>query len=259
MLRTARVAAIAAMAVVFSVEARAQPQAEAMDRFTEGILMAPHDSIPASAVAEGSGQFMLPNSGNLTALVVGCEDDCLSLQVQVRAAGLAPISARAPDGDAKLVVINLPEAYRNSLSNYEVTINVACAFGRDCVNRWGALARGMARTGAPALSAAEWDRAGETVPLSNVRWSQRPSAEDLRFYYPVHAWRASASGSADLQCIVANTGALRCRAARESAGGFGESARRLSTLLRVEPTGEDGASLIGRRIMVPIRFQPAGG
>jgi hypothetical protein len=261
MLRTAFVAAIAVLACVLPGEAQAtRAEDEATDRMTEGVLSIPHDSIPASAIAVGSGQFMLPNSGNLIALVIGCEANCRGLRVQVRAAGLAPIEARAPEDNPTFVALHLPEAYRNSLSNFEVSITARCAFGEECANRWGALARGVARLNAPPLSAAEWNGGGELVRLSNLRWRQRPTAEDLRFYYPVNAWRSSTSGSARLECIVVTGGALRCRAAGESPanGGFGESARRLSTHLRVEETGEDGASLIGRRVVVPIRFQPAG-
>jgi hypothetical protein len=260
MLRLALVAAIAALAFAPGVAHATRAEDEAADRFAEGILSSPHEAIPYSATAEGSGQFMLPNPGNLTALVVGCEENCRALRVQIRAAGLAPISVRAREDDPALLVVQLPDAYRRSLSNFEVTITATCeSFDDHCVNRWGALARGAARTNTSALSADEWNRAGEAVALSNVRWRQRPNAEDLRFYYPTDAWRTSTPGSARLECVVAGGGALRCRAASEDPAhrGFGESARRLATLLVAEETGEDGASIVGKRVVVPIRFEPA--
>ena len=122
------------------------------------------------------------------------------------------------------------------------------------------LTRGVAQTmqsrGLPRpITEAEWTRAGETVPLSQITWAQTPTADDMRFFYPVRQWRAQQGGQARLQCLVVEAGALRCRAEGQSA--FNDAALRLATRLRAPENDAAGQPLRNRRVVVPIRFQPA--
>ena len=252
-------AAVAASAFLLASEAAASPSDEATTRFVEGIYSIPYDSIPASATARGrSGTFMLDNPGNLTAFVVGCEDACRGISVRMRAAGLPPLAAESALRSLRTAVVTIPESYRRSVSNLEVTITIDCPRERLCEHRWGALARGPSMSRIGTLNSNEWNGAGETIARSRLRWSQRPTAEDLQFFYPVEAWRENLAGSADLECLIISSGELRCRAARDTpqGRGFGDAAARLSTLLRVERTDAEGQSVLGRRVIVPIRFQP---
>jgi periplasmic protein TonB len=84
----------------------------------------------------------------------------------------------------------------------------------------------------------------------------RPNGDDLRFFYPMQAYANNRSGSAQLQCLVAADGALRCRARNEApaGAGFGDAARRLSTMLRVEPTDATGQSTANRQVVIPVQF-----
>lgn len=259
MFKKTLIAALVALALA-PTSAMAGSDDEAHYRFIEGASAIQFDALLAGGTTDrGTAQFMLANSGNLRAIVVGCDDVCRGIRIEIRAAGLAPIAMRSNSQTPRTGIFEVPDAYRRSFSNLEIDIIIDCPQERRCVYRWGALARGPAVT-PRHLSSGEWTRAGEAVTGGQIQWRQRPTAEDLRFYYPVDAWRTNLSGAATLECVVQAGGALVCRVSEETPArqGFGEAARRLSNLLRLETASADGASLVGRRIVVPIRFETGG-
>lgn len=263
MLKAIYASALVAVALSLSGTALAQGYVDdAQDRFDEILMMTPHDNlIEARAdVRPPAGPILLDNPGNARALVLGCETACQNPRLRLRVAGMPDLVATGDPRSPRRVALEIPEAYARSLSNLEIELQLNC--DRDhCAHRWALLARGpapaLAQRGLPAaITDAQWNAATDLRP----QWSQRPNADDLRFYYPPRAWRDRVAGSARLQCLVAAGGALQCRLNEEQPRGayFGVAAARLATLLRVAEQDENGQSTVGRRVTVPIVFQPAG-
>lgn len=249
----------ASAALMFASAAAANPREETDDRLMEALLSTDFDGIAENVVAERStGQpFMVTNPGNAGAVVVGCERRCQGIQVRIRVAGLPDVVGRT---DQQSIIVSIPTTHTRSLSNFELDIDVSCG-GADCVRHWVLTTRGSAPSlqarGLPRpITDAEWRGAGEAVPLSQIAWTSTPSAEDLRFFYPVRQWREAQAGSARLQCLVGNRGVLRCRAEGRSA--FNDAAVKLATRLRAPANDASGQPLANRRIIVPIRFEPQG-
>jgi hypothetical protein len=247
----------AGAALMFASTAAATPREEADDRFTEALLTVNYSRAVEGAIVEGSSgaPIMLANPGNAAAVVVGCERRCATIQVTLRAAGMPDLALRS---HSQRLILDIPAEYTRALSNFELDIDITCGASA-CVHRWALLTRGVAQTmqsrGLPRpITEAEWTRAGQTVPLSQIAWQQTPTAEDMRFYYPVRQWRASQGGQARLQCLVADAGVLRCRTDGQSA--FNDAALRLSTRLRAPANDASGQPLLNRRVVVPIRFEP---
>lgn len=247
----------AGAALMFATAAGATPREEADDRLTEALLGVQFSGTSENVVTEdASGQpFMVTNPGNAGAVVVGCERRCQGIAITLRAAGLPDVRART---NTQRLVLEIPATHVRSLSNYELDIDVECG-GADCVRHWVMTLRGVPASaqsrGLPRpITEAEWNGAGETLPLSQITWQSTPTADDLRFFYPVREWRAGQAGEARLQCLIGDGGALRCRAVGQSA--FNDAALKLATRLRAPTADASGQSLANRRIVVPIRFEP---
>ncbi|MBS0385843.1 MAG: hypothetical protein JSS00_10900, partial [Proteobacteria bacterium] len=214
------------------------------------------------ARGQGGRAFLLPNNGAASWLVVGCEEACRAVAVNLSAAGLQPIAVSSTRENAHSVVLRIPQNYTRSLSNFEARISLSCERQNGCYYRWALLGGGdvptLAQRGMlPAPSDAEWNAAA--APAGALRWVSRPSGDDLRYFYPIQAWNANRSGSAQLQCIVGADGTLRCRARNEApaGAGFGDAARMLSALLRVETTDANGQPTANRQVVIPVQFSRA--
>lgn len=262
-IRALVLASIAAVSLAGAALA-VSPRDSAGDYFIAALLSTPHSSVAVYGESRGRAgrPFMMPNNGAASAVVVGCEQDCDSVTVSLSAAGLPPISVRNAPSNVHVAVLNIPTAYAHSLSNFEVRIELGCSRPEGCYYRWALLDNGsvapLAQRGMrPAPTDAEWNAAAP--PAAALRWVSRPSGDDLRYFYPVQAWNNNRSGSAQLQCIVIADGALRCRAHGEtpSGAGFGDAARRLSTLLRVEATDTAGQPTVNRQVVIPVQFSRA--
>ncbi|MBN8607360.1 MAG: hypothetical protein J0L81_10605 [Caulobacterales bacterium] len=244
-------------------QALAQTDQEYLDdRFTEALLSVRHDSLVSGPVAlQNSGApFIIENPGNAVAFVLACESRCSGVGARLSVAGMPQLRARNMDDDTHKVVLEIPQAYTRSLSNFEISVDLGCRVERGCLHRWGLLTRGSAlplsQRGVRSMpTPAELAQAARAT---SVQWVQQPNGEDLRFYYPARAWGSNISGSARLDCLIASGGALRCRAANEQPTyqGFGDAALKLATMLRVAERNEAGESLVGQRVSVPIQFQP---
>lgn len=266
MRKTLVMAAVLALALCVAGPAAADDNAydQAGDRLTEGLFQVTYDSIAEGQTVRGGGNspFMLANPGNAVAFVAGCEQRCTSMSITVRAAGLAPLRARASAEWPGLLVLRIPQEYQRALSNYEVDYDIGCARAEGCTFRWVLVGNGPPATleqrGLPRrVTEAEWNAAAPPVAGAALRWTTLPTGEDLRFFYPVQKWRDGAPGLARLQCLLADGGRLRCRVASGGDPSFGDAALKLSPILRLAETDSTGASVRGRQIIVPIRFQPS--
>ncbi len=241
------------------------PRDSAGDYFVAAVMSTPHDTVPLTGESRGqAGQaFLLPNNGAASAVVVACEEACSSASIGLSAAGLQPLTASHAVGNPHVAVLNIPPNYARTLSNFEVRISLGCNRPQGCYYRWAILAGGNVPTLAqrgmrPAPTDHEW--IAGAPPAGALRWVSRPNGDDLRFFYPIQAWDNNRSGSAQLQCLVAADGALRCRARNETpaGAGFGDAARRLSSMLRVETTDAAGQSTVNRQVVIPVQFARAG-
>jgi hypothetical protein len=195
-------------------------------------------------------------------LVAGCEEACTSVQIEVRAAGMPPIRAASSADNPHVAVLHIPLQYARTLSNYEARIAISCPRREGCYYAWALLGAGAVPTLAqrgmrPEPTEAQWS-AG-VPPAGALHWLSRPNGDDLRFFYPIQAWNTGRAGSARLQCLVVADGNLRCRARNETpaSAGFGQAARRLSTLLRVDAMDAAGQPTLNRRVEIPVQFSRA--
>lgn len=86
-------------------------------------------------------------------------------------------------------------------------------------------------------------------------WELRPDEAAMAKLYPEKASRAVQSGSAVLGCALDGQGLLQdCQVLREEPAGwgFGDAALKASRYFKMKPATPDGASVAGRRILLPI-------
>ncbi|WP_395644954.1 hypothetical protein [Terricaulis sp.] len=258
-------AAVLAMALGASGPAAADDDAynQAGDRLTEGLFQVTYDNVVEGQTIRGgtNSPFMVANPGNVVAFIAGCEQRCTRMQITLRAAGLPPLRSESTTQWQGLLILQVPQSYQRALSNYEIDYDIGCPRSDGCTMRWVAVSRGAApsleQRGLPRrITEAEWNAATPPVAGASLQWTTLPTSEDLRFFYPVQQWRNGAEGSARLQCLLVDGGRLRCRAATGASPGFADAALKLSPILRVSETDSTGASIRGRQIVVPIRFQP---
>jgi hypothetical protein len=240
------------------------PRDSAGDYFVAAAMSIPHDRVVMVQESRGHGgqPVLIPNDGSASTLVAGCEEVCTAVQIEVRVAGMPALRAASSADRPHTAVLSIPQQYARTLSNYETRILIGCPRSEGCYYRWALLGAG----GVPTLAQrgmrsepteAQWS-AG--VPAAGaLHWLSRPNGDDLRFFYPIQAWNNGRAGSARLQCLVIADGNLRCRARNETpaGAGFGQAARRLSTLLRVDATDAAGQPTLNRRVEIPVQFSRA--
>lgn len=106
----------------------------------------------------------------------------------------------------------------------------------------------------PAPAAAS---APETV-LQRPHWVQKPTGHDLALVYPKGAAAHGQEGRAFIRCSITAEGRLTaCTVPEETPPGmgFGEAALKLAPLFRMEGLSQEGRSVAGGTVMIPIVFR----
>jgi len=98
---------------------------------------------------------------------------------------------------------------------------------------------------------------GPTVTLSEVPFTQQPSAGDFNRHYPRRARNAGVNGRVVLACVVQRNLRLGCNVAEEDppGEGFATAALRLSRQFRAGRQFPDGRSTVGAQVRVPLVFR----
>ncbi len=110
---------------------------------------------------------------------------------------------------------------------------------------------------APALSADSRSILPLEHTLTNPDWSRRPTAEDVKRFYPPLALALKVSGVTRINCPVNKAGEPHgCTVLSEvPAGfGFGAAAVALAGLIRMTPQRIDGETTDGGVVQIPISF-----
>ena len=93
--------------------------------------------------------------------------------------------------------------------------------------------------------------------IRNPSWLQQPTAAQMARLYPRRAAEMGLGGRAVLACEVAASGAVRnCSLAEESpkGRGFGAAALQAASLFKLNPRTENGATVEGARVRIPLVF-----
>ncbi len=108
-----------------------------------------------------------------------------------------------------------------------------------------------------ALGQAEETPVGPVVALSEVPFTQRPSAGDFGRHYPRRALVNRVEGRVTLNCVVQRNFRLDCVVAEEDppGQGFGQAAMRLSRVFRAAREFPDGRPTVGAQVRVPLQFR----
>jgi len=98
---------------------------------------------------------------------------------------------------------------------------------------------------------------GPTVTLSEVPFTQQPSASDFNRHYPRRARNAGVDGRVVLACVVQRNLRLGCNVAEEDppGQGFATAALRLSRQFRAGRQFPDGRTTVGAQVRVPLVFR----
>ena len=97
--------------------------------------------------------------------------------------------------------------------------------------------------------------------LTHVRWTRKPSQEDIALAYPAKAVNMGVMGDVVMNCFVTSVGTLTsCKVTSETPRGLGfaDAAQDLSSIFALAPTTEQGESVAGGTISVPISFNIEG-
>lgn len=93
-------------------------------------------------------------------------------------------------------------------------------------------------------------------------WEELPPMEMVDKAFPQAALDKGLGGKVVLSCGVLDTGRLESCAVKSETPpgeGFGEAALSLAPSFRMKPTTEDGKSVAGGRVRIPIAFSPSQG
>ena len=93
--------------------------------------------------------------------------------------------------------------------------------------------------------------------LADVIWVREPNARDFARFYPNRALDQGRSGRVVLDCVASARGALDCSVVEESppGWGFGDAALGIARQARIAPEAEDGSSVAGRHVRMPLSFR----
>jgi protein TonB len=91
------------------------------------------------------------------------------------------------------------------------------------------------------------------------RWLAKPSGQDFLKVYPRRAMAKRLAGRAVISCSLLATGRLAdCVVAEETPAesGFGAAALRLAPKVLLSPVDQDGKSIVGGTVRIPLVWNP---
>jgi len=95
--------------------------------------------------------------------------------------------------------------------------------------------------------------------LSDPVWTQAPDRDAWARAYPSDAAKAGISGAVKVRCAATSDGGLQnCAVVEETpvGHGFGAAALSLTSGMQLRITGQNGELVVGRQVLVPVRFAP---
>lgn len=97
----------------------------------------------------------------------------------------------------------------------------------------------------------------DPVYVQNVAWEKLPTGESFAEAYPPEALASELNGSATLDCLIEDGGALTCLILAEEpmGAGFGDAALAVASEFRAAALSKDGVSVFGKRVRLPISFK----
>jgi TonB family protein len=170
----------------------------------------------------------------------------VTLQVRVSADG-AVESAQVLDADVESAAV-AAEAVRVAMGARFPSNPAGVGYETQLVVRFDVLG---------AVGAGAQTPSGPAVTLSEVPFTQRPSARDFSRHYPNRALRAGLDGRVTLSCTVRRDLRLDCLIAAEDPPneGFGAAALRIAGRFRAAREFPDGRSTVGAQVTVPLAFR----
>jgi TonB family protein len=95
--------------------------------------------------------------------------------------------------------------------------------------------------------------------IDKPKWEEQPSPGDLMDLYPKDALQKRRGGRVELDCLIAISGHLDCLVIIETpeGEGFAAAALKASALFKMAPTDKDGRPVAGKRLHLPMRFEPS--
>jgi TonB family protein len=102
--------------------------------------------------------------------------------------------------------------------------------------------------------------ATQAADLNDPVWDRAPAQDDWAKAYPAHAAQAGISGAVEMKCAATSAGLLSdCSVIQEAptGEGFGAAALSLAAGMALKSTGANGQPVMGRNLIVPVRFEAA--
>ena len=116
---------------------------------------------------------------------------------------------------------------------------------------------------AALCAGAAWATGATRTQVGDPDWVQRPTAEDIKAFYPPRAVAEKVEGRVVLDCRVTGAGRLEgCAVAMEdpAAYGFGEAALKMAERFQMTTESRSGVPTAGADVRIPILFRlPAAG
>jgi TonB family protein len=94
--------------------------------------------------------------------------------------------------------------------------------------------------------------------LGPVLWAKAPTSADISSYYPTEALRKGMEARVTATCEIAADLTLACASVESDPPGltmFEDAVRKILQKFRAEPKLRSGASAVGTKLKVPLRFQ----